>query len=67
MEGTVGVATSPVTLAARWWWCIAWPNVVGMGSAAIALAASRTDSGIVSLLCRTLESECVRFIYHLTI
>jgi hypothetical protein len=67
MEGTVGVATSPVTLAARWWWCIAWPNVVGMGSAAIALAASRRDSGIVSLLCRTLESECVRFIYHLTI
>jgi len=50
MEGTMGVASSPVTLAARWWWCMAWPNVVGMGSAAIALAASRRDSNIVSLL-----------------
>jgi hypothetical protein len=43
----MGVASSPVTLAARWWWCMAWPNVVGMGSAAIALAASRRDSNIV--------------------
>jgi hypothetical protein len=58
MEGTMGVASSPVTLAARWWWCIAWPNVVGMGSAAIALAASRRDNNIMSVVVPATESVC---------
>jgi hypothetical protein len=63
MEGTVGVATSPVTLAARWWWCIAWPNVVGMGSAAIALAASRRDNNIMSVVVPATEYRvCASFV-----
>ena len=31
-------------LAPRWWWCMAWPNVVGMESAAIVPAQSKASN-----------------------